>query len=288
MNKRVLLLGSGGMLGSCVKKYLNFCPITIDLCCPTNRFDQQHRGEYERLITNGNFDYIVNCVGAIPQKTNDFSINWELPEFLASQIVGTNTKVIHASTDCEFSGKIPDGKMYSHTDKPDATDPYGLSKIRGTKVFSTSDFQATKQVIIFRTSIIGFEPNNGNKGLLGWFLSNEDGAVVTGFTNKWWNGITTLQWAKFCCLAILYNTKVICRGNCYNTNIFQPSTHPVNKYHLLNIFNEVFERNIHVRVGSKDKVERKILKSNWTGYIDNIYQQLVDLKGFYENDSKIF
>lgn len=285
MNKRVLLLGSKGMLGSCVYKYFKVVD-GVSIYCANLHFNDMNKKLYSDLILDGDFDYIVNCVGAIPQKTNDFSINWELPQFLAEQTKGIKTKIIHASTDCEFSGNIKAGEFYSCIDKPDAIDAYGLSKIKGSEAFLTDEMKKTKKAIIFRTSIIGLEPKSGNKGLLGWFLSNRDGDEITGFTNKWWNGITTLQWAKFCYLMILYDSKVIYGGNGDYVNIFQPATEPISKYRLLCIMNKIFDRNIYINSGYRTPTERKILKSNWSGKLDNIDRQLLDLKYFY--DSKLF
>ena len=50
--------------------------------------------------------------GRVPQKTNDFSINWEIPIWLNEN---TNCKIIHPATDCEH----------------DSSD-YGISKRKGS------------------------------------------------------------------------------------------------------------------------------------------------------------
>ena len=61
---RVLVLGHKGMLGHMVVKYLkdnNINVITIDKKYPlSSQQIKQFKG-----------DYIINCIGAIPQKTND-------------------------------------------------------------------------------------------------------------------------------------------------------------------------------------------------------------------------
>ena len=48
---------------------------------------------------------------------------------------------------------------------------------------------------IIKTSIIGHELDSENS-LLEWFLNSED--EVWGYSKTYWNGNTTLQWAKIC------------------------------------------------------------------------------------------
>jgi hypothetical protein len=49
---------------------------------------------------------------------------------------------------------------------------------------------------IIRTSIIGKEVHS-TSSLLSWFLSQPHGAVVPGFTDQIWNGVTVHHFAKF-------------------------------------------------------------------------------------------
>ena len=89
---RVLVLGHKGMLGHMVVKYLkdnNINVITIDKKYPlSSQQIKQFKG-----------DYIINCIGAIPQKTNDFEINVQIPIWLD---INTSCKIIHPGTDCEM------------------------------------------------------------------------------------------------------------------------------------------------------------------------------------------
>jgi dTDP-4-dehydrorhamnose reductase len=48
---------------------------------------------------------------------------------------------------------------------------------------------------MIRVSIIGHELSS-NYSLLDWFL-NSDG-TVNGYDDHYWNGVTTLAWAKIC------------------------------------------------------------------------------------------
>ena len=89
---KVLGLGHNGMLGNAVCKHLNSCSgfeiLTID-----SRWSTE---DFVRSLLSFNGDYVINCIGAIPQKTTDFKINYELPIWLDENV---NCRVIHQDTD---------------------------------------------------------------------------------------------------------------------------------------------------------------------------------------------
>ena len=83
---------------------------------------------------------------------------------------------------------------------------------------------------IIKTSIIGYELNT-NASLLQWFLTTEIDEMG-GWSENYWNGITTLQWAKICYDMML-------DWGSYNiVNI--PGTECISKYDLVNIFKRIF------------------------------------------------
>ena len=160
----ILVLGHKGMLGHMVCKAFSYNEdykiITTD-----KRFDEWDQSMFD------NIDFVINCVGAIPQKTNKFDINWQVPIWLNEN---TNCKIIHPATDCEVD-----------------VSNYGLSKKRATDYIKNYG----KSTKIIQTSIIGPELNS-NASLLEWFLSQK--GEVYGYTKAIWNGVTTLEWAKQC------------------------------------------------------------------------------------------
>ena len=99
---KVLILGHHGMLGNALYKYF-INKHEIDIINEKYRWDSQ---EFKNRILNANVDFIINCIGAIPQKKYSKEyyefLNVELPIFLET----TGKKIIHPSTDCEFSGKL--------------------------------------------------------------------------------------------------------------------------------------------------------------------------------------
>jgi dTDP-4-dehydrorhamnose reductase len=219
---RILVLGHNGMLGNAVYSYLKqFHEIeTLSHRWPSTEFDNH--------IKNFNGDYIINCIGAIPQKTNNFTINTLLPIFLD---INSQCPIIHPSTDCEIDDSI-----------------YGVSKRYATDWLSNYG----KRTYIFKTSIIGIELNSADS-LLCWFLKQNK---VYGYTDALWNGITTLEWVKQC--NNLINGIVTDKFNIFCTEC-------ISKYELLNHFKDIFKHDIEIEQISgigKDKCLRGIKLTN--------------------------
>ena len=64
----------------------------------------------EKSLKEGAYDVVINCIGMLNQfAENDKAaaafLNGYLPHFLAKITKGTQTQLIHMSTDCVFSGK---------------------------------------------------------------------------------------------------------------------------------------------------------------------------------------
>ncbi len=191
------------MLGNAVKLYLEQY---YDIELINNRYPST---EFFESIKSFDGQFIINCIGAIPQKTNNFKVNTELPVFLEKN---TNCTVIHPATDCES----------------DDTE-YGISK----RIATNWLLQHGSNSIIFKTSIIGIELNSADS-LLCWFLKQN---TATGYTSAMWNGITTLEWAKQC--------KRLIDGYEYSKfNVF--CTKCISKYELLSIIKQVYQLNTEV------------------------------------------
>ena len=240
---KILILGHKGMLGHMVHKYLSrLNKYTIDTTSyrwPSN--------EFREFVKNYDGDYIINCIGAIHQKTSDFDVNWELPIFLDFY---AKCKIVHPGTDCEI-------------DK----DNYGVSK----KIAKDFIFSNAKQTKSLTTSIIGPELN-GHYSLMNWFLSKEDGSEVFGFTKAMWNGNTTLTWAIQCVNLIEnYNEFDI------DTTL---SSDCVSKKEILDIINEVYERKIIVKEKNTLNINKCLDGKVKTSHIK---QQLIELKKFIQN-----
>jgi dTDP-4-dehydrorhamnose reductase len=236
--KRILVLGHRGMLGHMLVKYLSrFHKIeTTELRFPSK--------EFQSLILRYDGDYIVNCIGSIPQKTKEFNTNYDLPKFLER---AAKCRIIHPATDCEMDD-----------------DAYGQSKRKATEYIRNYG----KKTKILQTSIIGPEIDH-HKSLWDWFFHN-DSKQISGYTDAIWNGITTLQWAKICLNMIEawdhYKRQNVVDGE------------RISKFHLLFTLAEELKKNVTLRpVAGKGK--DKTLKGEIN--VPSIRIQIKELINFY-------
>jgi dTDP-4-dehydrorhamnose reductase len=237
MNK-ILVLGHNGMLGHMVVKYLldkGYDITTCDYKFPTSEFIQ--------FVSEYKGDYIINCIGAIPQKTKEFSLNFELPIWLDTY---ASCNIVHPGTDCEMD-----------------LNAYGNSK-KIARDFIINSGVRTK---ILKTSIIGPELNSSSS-LMEWFLSQTN--EVYGYTKAMWNGNTTLEWSEQCYKLInswgSYKKETILEGEC------------ISKFELLNKLNLVFQKEILILEKDNEVHDKCLIGDIKT---DNILNQLYKLKKYY-------
>lgn len=259
--KKILVIGSKGMLGNAIYKYFGEKKDNYEILTTDKRWGNE---SFISELKNTKADFIINCIGLIPQrKPTDEEykiINVDLPFFLDT----LGKKVIHPSTDCEFLGNIPNTQKYKKTDHRDAEDAYGKSKATASEWIENS----AKNTKIIRTSIIGHEENS-HIALLDWFL-NSDGEIK-GYTNHYWNGITTLQWAKLC-EELINSWDIYPIINQYGTEENK------SKYELLNIVKNIYEKTINIIPFEAPTSINKCLESD--KIIPNIETQLQELKSF--------
>jgi dTDP-4-dehydrorhamnose reductase len=139
-------------------------------------------------------DYLINCIGWIPQKsTGDATEDRRLAQLLnvilpdqinqSAEVLGFSW--IQIGTDCVFDGR--EGS-YTEASPKNAQDLYGASKISGELL--------SNRAMIIRASIIGADRRT-NAGLYAWFLGQlSAGKVVTGYRNHLWNGVSTTAFAR--------------------------------------------------------------------------------------------
>lgn len=260
--KKILILGHKGMLGDAVYKYFDTKKNLYTLVTVSDRWDDESFRKNSSLVEA---DFIINCVGIIPQKKPlpeaYQKVNIDLPVFLET----LGTKVIHPSTDCEFSGTLPNDQKYTKQSVRDAEDIYGKSKADISRMIEES-FKNTK---IIRTSIIGHEETT-NLSLLDWFLSTN--GQTNGYTNHYWNGITTLEWAKLC-EDLINNWDAYGPLTQYGTNDNR------SKYELLQDIKAVYNKEISVTPFEAVTGANKCLTSDRE--LPPISTQLRKLKAFY-------
>lgn len=226
---RVCVLGKRGMLGNAVARYLE--EMGCQVMTITQRFVASSPKPFLEEVQATKPDWCINCIGLSSKQAEAgkqlFEINALLPELLVAYLP-PEVGIIQPSTDGVFGTMIPNRYV---TDIPDAVDDYGLSKRQAERVM-TGDNR-----YIIRCSIIGIELGT-TRSLLNWFLSQTNS--VSGYKNHYWNGITTLEWAKLCYGII--NNQIDKNGSIFQPG-FQP---PISKYDLLILIGEIWKHSVKV------------------------------------------
>lgn len=260
---KILVLGHTGLLGNAVTRYLNQQP-DVEVITTNARYGQF---DYFKTLKDMSPDFIINCIGMVPQrKPSDSELYYSYNYQLVADLDTLGIKILNPTTDCEWNGSLSLGELYYKSTPRNVIDDYGLSKAK------SSDFivNKSKNSKLIRTSIIGIELNS-SVSLLSWFLSQEK--EVTGYTNHYWNGITTLEWAK-------QAYRLILEWDIRLTETQLGTSETRSKYELLELFKSVFNKDVKINIGGADQnIVNKCLKSDYP--IPNLREQLIELKRFY-------
>jgi dTDP-4-dehydrorhamnose reductase len=195
--KRLIVLGANGMLGSEVVRIaeVNSIPVVAISRSSEVPFEAESM-EFEQVARKlglSESDWLVNCIGWIPQKSSGDKnedkrlaalLNTNLPHQLSRAKAQLGFNWIQIATDCVFKG---DRGKYSESDTKDAGDLYGLSKIAGEEL--------SKGAIQIRCSIVGRDTRTSS-GIYSWFKSVSSKGPVNGYTNQHWNGVSTTAFAR--------------------------------------------------------------------------------------------
>jgi dTDP-4-dehydrorhamnose reductase len=242
---KIFVAGHRGMLGHVVERY--FRGAGCEVMTSDARYEGSVQDPLVETIVNSGCEWVINAVGRIKQKSTQpealYQVNTLFPLHLKSRLAA-GQRLIHASTDCVFSGRLG---PYPLNARRDADDVYGLSKLLGESV--AEPFRC----LVLRTSIIGPELTPGH-GLMGWFLAQT--GEVQGFLNHLWNGITTLEWARIA-------HELIMGRHVLNLPIIQPGVWPaVTKCDLLQLLAKTWGHEIPIRpVQAPAAVDRSLVPS---------------------------
>ena len=155
-------------------------------------------------------------------------------------------------------------------DKPDANDIYGMSKAKGEIDNNSS--------LTLRCSMIGREIYNHTE-LFEWLYSMKN-KEVEGYANVIYSGVTTF-WMGGVIKKILQNNTTL-------SGVYNISSEPISKYHLLLKLSNAFNLNINVSENSNIK-SNKVLNSKKFAEITGIIPpNWDDLIPDFKNDSEKF
>lgn len=193
---RILVIGSGGMLGHMTTLYLAEQGYEVWDISKTKRCrketalldvcDMVVMSEY---LNQHSFDVVINCAALLvracevnPEMAE--MLNAKFPHWLEEFFERTPTRIIQVSTAGVFHG---DYAPYSEMDRCDANGCYNDTKRRGEL--------NNKKDLTVRSDFWGPDMSDGASGIFHWIMT-EKGAV-TGFSNVVINGVSSLEFARF-------------------------------------------------------------------------------------------
>jgi len=272
---RVAILGQDGMLGHVVKKAFEREGLYEIIGFGRESLDIYPRklnamGVKLSMLMGFETDYVINCIGAIKPTfaaTQDHSVpiytNAVFPHQLATWGELTNTNVVHITTDCVYSGNL--GK-YVEDSPHDALDNYGKSKSLGEP----------ENAMVLRTSIFGPERGGRKRSLLEW-IKGQEGKSINGFSNHYWNGLTTLELAN--CLVDIVDADLWTKG------LFHVFSEDVTKFDMLRTICDMYNLDVTVNEHETDACIDRTLRTtkDLNGYLQpagfsNMVAELVEFE----------
>ncbi|MGD8765727.1 MAG: SDR family oxidoreductase [Desulfobacteraceae bacterium] len=235
---RILILGGDGMLGHRLFKDLKTKhEVRVTLRQPIGAYaqfglfdevnayadvDVRSLEQLLEVLTDFRPVAVVNAVGVVKQRAEanesipSLEINSLFPHRLAVLCEAINSRLLHLSTDCVFSGKKGN---YLESDPFDAEDLYGCTKYLGEV--------KGNHCLTLRTSMIGRELSR-KMSLLEWFLSQKK--TIKGYTHAIFSGFTTQELSRIIEMLLVKYPEA--------SGLYHVSSDPISKYDLLMLIKE--------------------------------------------------
>lgn len=278
---KILVLGGTGMAGHTISIYFRevghdvtaFSRSKVDYCKHI-KGDITDFAKLKRIIVEGQYNAIINAIGVLNQdaeinKSMAVLLNSYLPHFLSETTKNMNTRIIHMSTDCVFSGKTGG---YPESSFRDGETFYDRSKALG-------ELKNTKD-LTFRNSIIGPDMDEKGIGLFNWFMKQE--GQIKGFTKVIWNGVTTLTLAKAMEQALKENL----------TGLYHLANNKtISKYNLLKLFNIYMKENkIEILPNDKLLLDKSLVntRTDFTFQVPSYEIMVAEMKEWIVNHKKLY
>lgn len=189
IKKRILVIGSNGMLGQRLVHFLNQSPNNELLCASFEeesfmpnvaykKIDITQKNQVRELISNFFPDYIINTAAftnvdkSEVEKENAWKINVNGVENISLYAWTVDAHLIHFSTDYIFDGK---SGPYSENDKPNPICYYGRTKLASENSMRASGVRFT----VIRTNILYGPAKYGRPDFVRWVINSvREGKVI--------------------------------------------------------------------------------------------------------------
>lgn len=278
---RFLILGATGMAGHIISIYLyeqGYDVVTFSRqpfpYCKNINGDVMDKQLITLILQERRYDVIINCIGILNEycdrePSKAVYLNSYLSHFIVDILKNTNTRLIHMSTDCVFSGKLG---SYSENSFHDGESFYDRTKALG-------EVEDDKN-LTFRNSIVGPDMKENGIGLFNWFMKQN--GVIKGYSKAIWSGVTTLTLAKAIEKAAIENI----------TGIYHlVNNKSISKFDLLGLFNK-YMRNEKITILSSDTVNlNKSLLNNRKDFsfeVPSYEQMVIEMKKWIYSHKRLY
>ncbi|KEK12418.1 sugar nucleotide-binding protein [Lysinibacillus fusiformis] len=268
---KFLVLGASGMAGHTISIYLREQGYDVTTYTRTAfAYGNNITGDItdlnflRSLLQDHQYDIVINCIGMLnkaceanPEKS--IFLNSYLPHAIVSLLENRQTKLIHMSTDCVFSGE---NAPYYENSVQDGTTFYDRTKGLG-------EIDHTKH-LTFRNSIIGPDLKMDGIGLFNWFMHQK--GPIYGYTGAIWTGVTTLTLAK----AMEQAAQEEITGLYHLVN-----TSPISKYDLLQLLNKHFmDHTIKITPDQLIDVNKTLIntRNDFSFSVPSYEEMIIDMK----------
>jgi len=182
IKKRILVIGSNGMLGQSVVSLFNvndiyevhlasFEPESFFNDLPYTTINIGSKKEVKKLLLNFYPDYVINLAAFTnvdkceTERELCWNVNVNAIEYLAKYCVPANSHLIQISSDYVFDGH---NGPYSESDLPNPISYYGRSKLAGENIIKKFDIPST----IIRTNVLFGTTKYGRPDFVKWVVDS--------------------------------------------------------------------------------------------------------------------
>jgi dTDP-4-dehydrorhamnose reductase len=278
VSDRVLILGGTGMLGhEAISRFTPHFEVhasvrdpelaaQYELPATLHAFDAYEPQALAELLDVVDPAVVLNCIGIVKQLEDAsrplpaITLNSLFPHQLAAMCEHKGCRLIHVSTDCVFSGRLPLGQCYREEDDADARDLYGLTKLLG---------EVKEPFLTVRTSIIGWELERAS-GLLAWFAGQE-GKEVSGYRKAIFSGLTTRALSD-----VLVE---VAQAYPALAGVYHVAAEPIDKFELLTMMRDRLDLDCTIRPVDEPTVNRALDPSRFraaTGIEAPAWDEMLD------------
>jgi dTDP-4-dehydrorhamnose reductase len=278
---KFLVLGATGMAGHTIAIYLSEQSHDVTAYtrkpfkyCKNIIGDVTDLNKLEKVINDGEYEVIINCIGILNQDAEDDKylavfLNTLLPHFLTKITRDSNTRIFHMSTDCVFSGKTGG---YTENSLKDGETFYDRSKALGEICDDKN--------LTFRNSIIGPDISKNGIGLFNWFMKQN--GSINGYNRAIWTGVTTLTLAK-----AMENASTNKLTGLYNL----VNNYSITKYELLKLFNKYFkEEKLNINKTQNTPIDKTLIntRKDFNFIIPSYEEMVLEMKDWVYNHKELY